>query len=576
MKSLRIFKEFFHREGWVYILGLTTLVIIDLLFLLVPNILGKAIDTLSHGKEGLTTYIFYFIGLLIVITFLKFMSRRKLLGSIRKMEYSLRHMICHKALHVSTTYYEKNGPGKVMALMTNDVTSLRVALGLGIMIVVDLLFFACLGSAVLIRKMDFYLAFRIMTPIVFILAVIFVMGRVMRRKQREAQTTYANMTEFVQELFQGMNVVQAFNKEAPTEERFGRINKLNFDKNMTVAFYDSVVAPLTATAPLICLAIGIFVCGDLVHQGRMSVGQFVTINSYIMLIIGPLMGLGSLTTILQKGLASLDRINAFMDLPNETVVPTDERLSLGDIAFVNTTFTYEGSKKPSLDHVNHVVKAGSFVGIVGKPGSGKSTLFKLLLQLQKPQLGQVFINNQDVTAVPLGLLRNSIAYVPSTPYVLSSTIADNISFTGDTQHHITVEEAAKRADLYRDLSAHLEDADKSLKEEGKDLSGGQKQRITIARGLYKDAPYVLLDDCFSALDAITVSHILETLCTARKQTILCISQRLEVVKETDYIIVFDEGRIVDVGTHDALIAKDGLYKELYQAQEGTNATTSTR
>ena len=568
MKPIELFMQFFRREGWVYAIGLTMLIAIDIAFLFVPQFIGNAIDTLSHNKEGLVNYIIYFILLFIIITILKVISRRTLLGSIRRMEYLFREILCRKALQIKTTYYEANGPGKVMALMTNDVTSLRVALGLGVMIVVDIIFYSIVGSIILIQKIDGLLAFKIMTPVFFIIVAIFVLGRKLRAKQRSAQATYSDMTEFGQELFQGIDVIRAFNRERIISDSFEKINKLNYKKNMEVALLDSVLTPLTRIAPFICISISIFICGHLAVEGHMTIGEFVTINSFIMLIVGPLIGFGGLISIVQKGLASLDRITDFLQLPIESIDDTIDVLPLEDINIRYLDFSYENSKGHALSQVCTTIPKGSFIGIVGKPGSGKSTLFKLLIGLQECPPKSIYFGNQDISDIPLSKLRNSIAYVPTQSYLLSTTIEDNIKFGKDLPMHESIEVAAKKADLYRDLGDLLQNDLHNLAEEGHDLSGGQKQRINMARGFYKNAPYLLLDDCFSALDAVTVNTILDTLHTVHTQTILCISQRLEVIEKADKIIVFDEGHIVEEGTHEELLTRNGLYKTLYEAQKG--------
>lgn len=566
MKKLTIFSQFFKGYGPVYLLGVLILITINILFLYVPRLIGEAINTLYYGKEGLTTYIGYFFMLAIVITVLKFSSRHLLLGSIRRFEFLLRRRLFDHALYIPTAYYEKNGPGKVMALMTNDVTSLRVSLGLGVMILVDAIFFGIFSFFLMAKEISVSLTVLTLLPMPFILTGMLTVSRRMRKRQKEAQNTYSDLTEFAQELFLGMPVIRAFNREMRSLWRFNIINKVNYDKNMRVAFLDSILAPLTFVAPFMCHAIAIFICGRLIIANEITVGDFVAVNGYLSLIIGPIMGIGSLLSVLQKGLASLDRIYDFLMIEEEKPTDEERELPLTTLTVKDLTFTYPETKVPMLHDVNLTIKPGEFIGIVGGPGSGKSTLFKLLLRLHDTPQGSIYVGDEDITSMPLQVLRRSIAYVPPEPYLLGTTIGENIAFGEASDHTLELSQAAERAALTRDLSERLAPAAKRLKEGGTDLSGGQKQRVNIARGLYKNAPYLLLDDSFSALDTISAGTIINTLRQGRNQSLLFISQRLEALREADRIIVFKEGTIVEEGTHEALMAKEGEYYRLYAQQ----------
>lgn len=566
MKKLTIFSQFFKGYGLVYLLGVLILITINILFLYVPRLIGEAINTLYYGKEGLTTYIGYFFMLAIVITVLKFSSRHLLLGSIRRFEFLLRRRLFDHALYIPTAYYEKNGPGKVMALMTNDVTSLRVSLGLGVMILVDAIFFGIFSFFLMAKEISVSLTALTLLPMPFILTGMLTVSRRMRKRQKEAQNTYSDLTEFAQELFLGMPVIRAFNREMRSLWRFNNINKVNYDKNMRVAFLDSILAPLTFVAPFMCHAIAIFICGRLIIANEITVGDFVAVNGYLSLIIGPIMGIGSLLSVLQKGLASLDRIYDFLMIEEEKPTDEERELPLTTLTVKDLTFTYPETKVPMLHDVNLTIKPGEFIGIVGGPGSGKSTLFKLLLRLHDTPQGSIYVGDEDITSMPLQVLRRSIAYVPPEPYLLGTTIGENIAFGEASDHTLELSQAAERAALTRDLSERLAPAAKRLKEGGTDLSGGQKQRVNIARGLYKNAPYLLLDDSFSALDTISAGTIINTLRQGRNQSLLFISQRLEALREADRIIVFKEGTIVEEGTHEALMAKEGEYYRLYAQQ----------
>ena len=574
MKGIHLFRHFFKEHSYKYIIGICLLLTINGLFLLVPTWMGEAINTLYVGKDGIWYYVELFILLGIGITILKYISRHMLLGSIRNFEFYLRRELFHHALRIPTSYYDEHGPGKVMALMTNDVTSLRVSLGLGVMLFVDALFFGVIAFCLLVQKMSLWLALVTILPMPFIVYGMLTLSKYLRSRQKSAQSSYSDVTEYAQELFLGMAVVRAFNKEYNSWKRFTAVNERNYENNLSVVRIDSLLTPLTYMAPFVCYALNMYVCGQAIINGELTVGEFVALNGYVMLVIGPIMAIGSLATVLQKGLASLERMEEFFALPQEDIQEHAKTLPPETIRINQLSFTYASSKEPILKDISMTIPKGSFIGIVGGPGSGKSTLFKLLLDIQHAPKGTIYFGEIDIQDIPLSTLRHSIAYAPATPSLLSVSIRDNIQFGVDStmDSKMTIEEAAQRAGLFRDLEERIEGNKKNmtLEEGGSDVSGGQRQRISLARAFYKQAPYLLLDDAFSALDAHSLRHILDTLRSQEDQTILCISQRLEALEEADCIYVFHEGRIIESGTHSELLQQEGMYHQLVMLQKRGN------
>ena len=571
MKGIHLFRHFFKEHSYKYIIGICLLLTINGLFLLVPTWMGEAINTLYVGKDGIWHYVELFVLLGIGITILKYISRHMLLGSIRNFEFYLRRELFHHALRIPTSYYDEHGPGKVMALMTNDVTSLRVSLGLGVMLFVDALFFGVIAFCLLVQKMSLWLALVTILPMPFIVYGMLTLSKYLRSRQKSAQSSYSDVTEYAQELFLGMAVVRAFNKEYNSWKRFTAVNERNYENNLSVVRIDSLLTPLTYMAPFVCYALNMYVCGQAIINGELTVGEFVALNGYVMLVIGPIMAIGSLATVLQKGLASLERMEEFFALPQEDIQEHAKTLPPETIRINQLSFTYASSKEPILKDISMTIPKGSFIGIVGGPGSGKSTLFKLLLDIQHAPKGSIYFGERDIQDIPLSTLRHSIAYAPATSSLLSVSIRDNIQFGFDStmDSKMTIEEAAQRAGLFRDLEERIEGNKKNvtLEEGGSDVSGGQRQRISLARAFYKQAPYLLLDDAFSALDAHSLRHILDTLRSQEDQTILCISQRLEALEEADCIYVFHEGRIIESGTHSELLQQEGMYHQLVMLQK---------
>lgn len=372
----------------------------------------------------------------------------------------------------------------------------------------------------------------------------------------------------------GLNVIKGLSEEMNTARKFAQINRINREGNLRLARAQAFYLPLTRTLSMICFAVSMYICGRMVYQHQITVGDFVAINGYIAILIGATMGIGGMIGLMNRALGSYDRICAFFNesLEHETAaaISTADIPTSIDIRIRNLTFSYPQSDALALKDVSMNIPAGTCIGIAGPPGAGKSTLVKLLLRLYPVHREMIAINGTDVCDWDMGTLRQMSAYVPQEPVLFSRTVAENIAFpeAEGTYRSAAVTQVSEAADISLSLKQRLNGNAGKLREAGTDLSGGQRQRIGIARALYKDAPLVLMDDVFSALDYQTAAaierHFAEAL---QDKTVVLISQRVAALRKADYIYVLMDGVVAEEGTHDELWRKKGVYFELYHKQE---------
>lgn len=573
------YRQFFKRFLWphfpVYFLGILLLIAVDALQLWVPKLLGAAIDDISLGKTYLASYVGNILLLGLAILVCKFGYRLCILGQMRKSEYLMRDAIVKKSIRLPVQFYEKHGPGKIMALLINDVTSIRIAFGLGMLLLVDAIFLNGLALWMMATQITLELALRVLLPMPLILLTAILLGRVVRKRFRHVQDLFSNLTEYTQELFLGLPIVKSLVEETSVAQYFATLNEENMQGNLSLARVQAVFIPMMRVLPMICYAFSLFICGGLVINGEISVGDFVAINGYIGMLIMATMGVGGLIAVMNRALGSYDRLREYFDWPEEQATDdcADRRDSVPAQAKVRAedlTFTYPGADTPALCDVNLTIPEGAFVGLVGAPGSGKTTFFKLLLRLYNPPSGTLFINDKDVRSYCLEDLRALSGFVPQEQILFSKTVADNITFPESAQDQDMdyVQQLMDDTAISLSLQDRLQGPSSKLQEAGTDLSGGQRQRIGIARALYKRAPLLLLDDVFSALDFQTAAMIEESILKLRRQyTILFISQRIDALRDADIIFVFKDGRIVEQGTHEKLWNRRGEYYVLYHQQE---------
>lgn len=552
-----------------YLLGVILLVITDLLALLIPRYVGKAVDAIS-SNGNIAEYLGIIAVVAIIMAILRYFYREFILGTSRRLEHDLRARIFRHALRLPSAYYDGEGPGKVMALAVNDVTAVRTAAGLGVMLLVDAIVMGGVAFSVMFRNIDPALALWSVAPLPVIFTITFVLGHAVHERFSRVQEKFSTLTEFTQELLGGVQIIQAFGAEARMSERFAMANNDYTLANLSLARVQSFYSPLLNIAPFLCYAISLFAGGQLIIAGKISVGDFAAFTGYLGFIIWPIVGLGYLLNTVQRGSVSLNRIESFLVDPvdeHETEPATDGHSPLGsDVEVRNLTFTYPNAASASLNNVSLHIPAGATVGIVGRVGAGKSTLLRLLLRLYPVGQEMIFVGGEDISQMDVEHLRDSIGYVPQDADLFSATIGENIAFSRKYSQD-EIWEAARLAVVEADIDNRAERLDTLLGEKGARLSGGQRQRVALARALVRKPAILLLDDVFAALDYQTQANLIENLRTMEgAHTTIVVSQRVAAVKHASFIAVMDKGTICEQGTHEELIACRGLYYKLYEQQ----------
>lgn len=565
-----VLRDFFARHWPAYLLGIALLIVTDLLSLLIPRAIGQAIDSIGTGDGNVTGALWLLAGVAVAMAVLRYLYREFIMGTTRRLEHYLREKIFRHALHLPMSVFDEAGPGKIMALTVNDVASVRVAVGLGIMLLVDAGVMGLISFVVMFRSIDPTLTLWSVTPLPVVFIATAFLGRTVHERFRRVQEKFSVLTEFSQELFGGVKVIMAFGVENTLTERFVGVNQENMDANLALARIQAVYVPVTHVAPLLCYAVSLWIGGRLIIAETISVGDLAAFTGYLGLIIWPVMGLGYLLNTVQRGSASLLRINDFLAIPPYEITDGEETdasvVWQGDIEFRDLTFRYPHATTPSLKDVSLKIAAGSTIGIVGRTGSGKTTLLRLLLRLYPVPEGQLFVGGEDINRQDFVRLRSKLGYVPQDAALFSATIAENITF-GQTFERGEVLAAAQAAVVREDIDSRAEGFGSMLGEKGTRLSGGQRQRVAIARALIRRPALLLLDDVFAALDYRTQTELIENLREFEAgRTTLIVSQRVAAVKQAGLIIVMDGGRIVERGSHDELLAAGGLYYKLYEQQ----------
>lgn len=572
---------FLRRNAWRYAAGVAALVAIDALQLLIPRVLGSLADLYAEGRltaPDAARAAAELVGLGALIGLGRWAWRHFLLGASRHLEADLRRRLFAHLQRMSAGYFVRRRVGDLMAHLTNDVQAVRMAAGQGVVILVDALFMTAGVASLMAFTVDVRLFALAAGPLALGAAGLVGLGREVHRRFRQVQEGFSRLCAFVEENVSGIRVVKGFGREQAECARFDNLAEDQMARQMRLVRVWALMTPLSEAAVGLAFVALLGAGGAMVLEGTIRLGDFVAFISYIGLLVWPLTAAGWLINMVQRGRASMERLQALLYEPPDVPEPASpvrlERVA-GSIEVRHLTFTYPGARRPALVDVSFTVRPGETVGIVGPSGSGKTTLVMLLLRLYDPPEGTIFLDGHDIRTVCLSDWRRQVGYVPQEPFLFSETLADNIAFgvdgdgakaAGEAQDG-AVERAARLAHLHEDVQAFPRGYASLVGERGLALSGGQKQRAAIARALAKEPRVLILDDALSSVDVETEQAILRDLrpFLAGRST-LVVAHRVSVVQPARRILVLDGGRLVEEGTHEQLLRRNGLYARMYRLQ----------
>jgi ATP-binding cassette, subfamily B, multidrug efflux pump len=562
-----------------FLLGLVCVVLSSTFQLLSPWVLKFAIDDLTSAvtRQKLITYAVLLLAVSCMRAIFLFLMRRIIIGASRGIEYDVRNDFFTRLQQMPLAYYQARRTGDLMSRATNDLNAVRMMIGPAVMYSAStILVFAV--AIVLMASIDRRLTLIALIPLPMVSLSVNYFGRAIHKRFEAIQAQLADLSAVVQETLTGVRVVRAYNQEQHEIERFSEANREYVRRNRVLIrlqgmFYPSMTLFLGFGSLLV-----LWVGSREVIRGRITLGEFVAFNSYLVMLSWPMIAFGWVTNMLQRGMASwkrmLEVLEASPDISDAGVTDAGRTAPLtGAIEIRDLTFAYPGTDRPVLEHISLRVERGQAVAFVGATGSGKSTLISLLPRLHQPPSGTVFVDGVDVNEIPLSRLRSAIGFVPQEPFLFSDTIAENIAFgvqAGDVQGDVIarrVRDAAAVARLDKDVESFPKEYETAVGERGITLSGGQKQRTALARAVMMDPRILILDDALSAVDTYTEEEILGRLrAVMRQRTSIIVAHRVSTVRDADQIFVLDRGRIAERGTHDELVVRDGLYAALYRKQ----------
>jgi len=564
---------FFRLEWKRYAIAVPLLVFVGFLEIIPPKLVGDTIDLIQQRAltwDGMVRTLVMFGGIGVVCYVLTYVWMYRLFGGAFVVERLLRSRLMRHFLKMTPTFYEKNRTGDLMARATNDLKDVSMTAGFGILTLVDSTVWMLTLIVVMVTFVSWKLTLAAILPLPILALCIQVYGKWIHQRFKQAQDAFGEMNDGVLETISGVRVIRAFVQERAAERRFGEVTEDVLQKNIAVARIDALFEPTIKIVVGLSYLIGIGYGAYLVFQSELTVGALVTFNVYLGMLIWPMFAIGELINIMQRGNASLDRVNETLSYaPDVEEHPEPVRMrDIGAIEFRDVTFRYPSSETVNLDRVNLTIPRGRTLGIVGRTGSGKTTLVKQLLREYPPGQGMIAVDGVPLERIAYDDLKGWIGYVPQNPFLFSRTVRENILYAKGEAGAGRLDEAIELSAFRKDLEFLPSKIETLVGEKGVALSGGQKQRVSIARALLADPQLLILDDALSAVDAKTEAEIIANIRRSRQgKTTIIVTHRISAVQHADHIIVMDDGRIAEEGTHEELLALGGWYKEQFERQQ---------